>query len=255
MTSLTYTRPWITDYQKTAIFTDTRYAVIEATTKAGKTVGCIIWLTEQAMKGKPGQNFWWVAPIYPQAKIAYRRLKRMLPRHVYMANETELTLTLANQAVIWFKGADKPDSLFGEDVYAAVVDEATRCKEDAWHAVRTTLTATTGPIRIIGNVRGRKNWAYRMARKAESGEPGMSYAKITARDAVGAGILEDAEIEDARRTLPDSVFRELYLAEPSDDGGNPFGIDAIRQCVNGLSDGSPVVWGWDDRTSMSRNRT
>ena len=189
-----YTRPWITDYQKAAIFSPERYAVIEATTKAGKTVGCIVWLTEQAMAGKPGQNFWWVAPIFPQGKIAFRRLKRMLPREVYTANETELTLTLANGAVIWFKGADKPDSLYGEDVFAAVIDEASRCKEDAWHAVRSTLTATKGPIRIIGNVKGRKNWAYNMARQAEAGAEGMSYAKITAHDAVAAGILDAAEI-------------------------------------------------------------
>jgi hypothetical protein len=43
------------------------------------------------------------------------------------------------------------------------------------------------------------------------------------------------------------VFRELYLAEPSDDGGNPFGIAAIAACVvaGPLSKASPVVWGWD----------
>ena len=147
--------------------------------------------------------------------------------------------------MIWFKGADKPDALYGEDVYAAVMDEATRCKEEAWHALRTTLTATRGPIRIIGNVKGRRNWAYMLARKAESGEVGMGYAKITAQDAVKAGILADAEIEDAKHVLPDAVFRELYMAEPSDDEGNPFGVDAIRACIDNFSSGEPVVFGLD----------
>lgn len=205
----------------------------------------MVWLTEQAMAGKPGRNYWWVAPIYGQAKIAYRRLKRGLPQQVYTPNESELTLTLANGAVIWFKGADKPDSLYGEDVYAAVIDEASRCKDDAWHAVRTTLTQTRGPLRIIGNVKGRKNWAYQLARRAEAGEPGMRYAKITAWDAVEAGVLDRSEIEDARRQLPENVFRELYLAEASDDEGNPFGINAIRRQVAPLSTADPDVWGWD----------
>ncbi len=242
---LIYERPWLATYQREALFHEARYGLIEATTKAGKTVGCMVWLTEQAMKGRAGWNYWWVAPIYPQAKIAYRRLKRALPRHVYHANENEQFLTLANDAVIWFKGADKPDSLYGEDVYAAVIDEASRCKEDAWHAVRSTLTATRGPIRIIGNVKGRKNWAYVMARKAEAGEPGMHYAKITAHDAVEAGILSAAEVEDAQRMLPEAVFRELYLAEPSDDGGNPFGIGAIQRCIGELSYQPPVCYGLD----------
>jgi hypothetical protein len=241
-----YTRPWLYPAQEAAIFSPARYSVIEASTKSGKTVGCLAWLAEQAMGGREGRNYWWVAPVYPQAKIAYRRMKRGLPRQLYDSNETELSVTLANGAVLWFKGSDNPDSLYGEDVYAAVIDEASRCKEEAWHAVRSTLTATRGPIRIIGNVKGRKNWAYLLARKAEAGEPGMHYARITASDAVLAGVLDAEEIEDARSKLPESVYRELYQAEPSDDEGNPFGLTAIEACLTrGLSAAPPVAWGWD----------
>lgn len=240
-----YQRPTLYPKQLRAIFAPERYALCEASSKSGKTLGCIVWLAEQAMAGTAGQNFWWVAPIYSQAKIAYRRLKSGLPPEVYTANETELTLTLLNGAVLWFKGADHPDALYGEDVHAAVIDEASRVKEEAYHAVRSTLTATRGPIRIIGNVKGRKNWAYQLARRAEAGAPDMSYHKLTAYDAVEAGVLAQEEVEDAKRQLPENVFRELYLAEPSDDGGNPFGLAAIRSCVAPLSPDEPVVWGWD----------
>jgi len=231
--------------QRDAIFAPARYVVIEASTKSGKTVGCMAWLLEEALKGKAGQNFWWVAPVYPQAKIAFRRMKRGLPSEVFTANESELTLTLANGAVIWFKGGDKPDSLYGEDVFAAVIDEASRCKEEAWYAVRSTLTATRGRLRVIGNVKGRRNWAYRLARRAEGGDPDMAFAKITALDAVTAGVLRAEEIEDARRQLPEAVFRELYLAEASDDEGNPFGIQAIRDCIAPMSTAPPVAFGVD----------
>jgi hypothetical protein len=248
---LTYQRPKLYPKQEEAIFNDSRYGIIEASSKSGKTVGCMAWLMEQAVKGKPGHNFWWVAPIRPQAQIPFRRMKRGLPQSIYVANEAELTLTLANGAILTFKGADNPDSLYGEDVYAAVIDEASRCKEEAWHAIRSTLTATRGPIRIIGNVKGRKNWAYKLARKAEAGEPGMHYAKITAPDAVQAGILADEEVADAKRQLPTAVFQELYMAEPSDDEGNPFGIDAIGKCVGSLHDTcEPARWGWDLAKSL-----
>jgi len=214
-----YSRPYIYPAQEQAIFHGKRYGLIEASTKTGKTIGCIIWLAEQAMMGRVGNNYWWVAPIFPQAKIAFRRLKRGLPREYYIANESEMSLTLVNGAVIWFKGADKPDSLYGEDVHAAVVDEASRVKEEAWYAVRSTLTATRGKVRIIGNVKGRKNWFYGLCRRAQSGDDDYHYSKITAYDAAEAGILSLEEVEDAKRTLPDAVFRELYLAEASDDGG------------------------------------
>src|SRR2546423_6650570 len=99
--------------QSEAIFNDARYAIAECSTKSGKTVACLVWLLEQAMQAHRGQNFWWVAPVYSQAEIAYGRMKVGLPRDLYEANETQLRITLANGAVLWFKSAEKPDNLYG----------------------------------------------------------------------------------------------------------------------------------------------
>ena len=244
--NLEYERPYLYPKQYAAIFDERRISCIEASTKSGKTSGSIIWLVEKALAGKPGQNFWWVAPVSVQAEIAFRRMRMALPRDFCTAHLQAKTLTLLNGTIVWFKSGDHPDGLYGEDVYAAVIDEASRFKEGAWHAVRSTLTATRGQIRIIGNVKGRRGWFYQMARRAEHGEPDIGYHKIVASDAVEAGVLEADEIEQARHDLPENVFRELYLAEPSDDGGNPFGMQHIRACVApGLSPGQPRWWGWD----------
>ena len=244
---LDYDRPFLYPKQLDAIFDDRRYSFIEASTKAGKTSGCIVWITEQAIHGREGWNYWWIAPVSGQADIAFRRCLRAIPQELRNENQTLKTITLINGAVIWFKSADKPDSLYGEDVYAAVMDEASRTKEDAWFAIRSTLTATRGPIRIIGNVKGRRNWFYQLARKAQRNEdPNFGYHKITAIDAIAAHILEKDEVEDARKVLPEAVFRELYLAEPSDDQGNPFGLKAIAKCVQPMTrDAIAVVGGWD----------
>ncbi|CAB5220279.1 Terminase-like family [uncultured Caudovirales phage] len=247
-----YQRPWLYPKQREAIFDcvdingkASRYAFIEASTKAGKTSACIAWLFEKAIVGKKGQNFWWVAPVYTQAKIAFRRMKDGVPKTLYVANESELFIRLANGATIWFKSAEKPDNLYGDDVHAAVIDEASRAREEAWHAIRSTLTATKGPIRAIGNVKGRKNWFFKLARIAEAGAEGMSHAKLNAWDAVAGGVLDKAEIEDARRLLPENVFKELYLAEASDDEGNPFGFKHITACTAELSENPPVAIGVD----------
>ena len=247
MTTLTrtYQRPTLYLKQEDAIFCNERYSVIEGSTKCVKTVACLAWILEQALMGKPGQTYWWIAPVYPQAKIAFRRLKRGLQQEVFTSNESELTVTLVNGVVIAFKSAEKPDNLYGEDVYGCVMDEATRAREESWHAVRSTLTATRGKIRIIGNVKGRRNWAYQLARRAESGVEDWHYAKLTAYDAVDAGVLDIDEINQAQAQLPENVFKELYLAEPSNDGGNPFGQDAIRKCITALGNKPPVVYGID----------
>lgn len=242
-----YERPWMYEKQTVAIFNDRRYSLVEASTKSGKTHGCIVWFLEKAFtEGEEGRHYWWVAPVSDQADIAFRRIKTGLDDDIYSANETRRTITLWNGAMLWFKSGDNPDSLYGEDVYGAVVDEASRVKEESWFALRSTLTATQASVRIIGNVKGRNNWMYRLARLAQGGHPDMYYAKITALDAAEAGIISWKEIEDAKQIYPEAVFRELYLAEPGDDEGNPFGAHHIEACTRPeMKEGVPVVWGWD----------
>lgn len=247
MVTVVFHRPRLYPKQFAAIYDARRIVVIEASTKSGKTHGCIVWLFEKALAARPGQHVWWIAPVYRQAKIAYRRLRRWLIRQgaVFKASDSELTITPVNGVMITFLSADNPDNLYGEDVAAAVMDEASRAKEDAWFAIRSTLTATRGPIRLIGNCKGRKNWLYRLGARARDGDPTMGYHKLTAYDAVEGGVLDAEEVEHARAGLPEHVFRELYLAEPTDDGANPFDLRAIAGCLAPLSSDPPVCWGWD----------
>ncbi len=249
MASYVYQRPKLYKLQSEAFFNDFRYAWIEGSTKSGKTVSCMAWIVEEAIfLGKEGREFWWVAPVSSVASIAFKRLKRGISPFFIrsiISSEGKECITLINGAVIRFKSGEKTDSLFGEDVWAAVLDEASRMREEAFHAVRSTLTATRGKIRIIGNVKGRKNWFFRGCRKAEAGEPGHIFRKITALDAVAAGVFPQEELDDARRALPDAVYRELYLCEPSDDGGNPFGLKYIRSNIAEVSKKPTAAFGGD----------
>jgi len=243
--------PPMAQYQMDAIFCAERSSIIEATTKCGKTFGCMCWLLAEAFeRGLRGHEFWWVAPVYPQAEIAFRRFKAMLgaidpDRSKWKPNAKDLTVTLPNGSIIRHRSGDKPDNLYGEDVQAMVIDEATRLREEAWHACRTTITATRGRLRIIGNVKGRRNWAYKLAQRAKAGREGWRYGRMTADDAIEAGILKREEVEAAAEDLPEDVFRELYYAEPSDDGGNPFGLKHIAACIEPLSGEAPTVFGVD----------
>jgi hypothetical protein len=229
---ISYKRPPLTYYQREILDAEERFTITEASTKTGKTASHIIWLFEQGLKLKEGQNVWWVAPVYGQAEIAFNRMRHQVSqKNIFEVNQSKLKLTLPTGGVIQFKSAQDPDNLYGEDVYAAVFDEASRAKEAAWFALRSTLTATRGKCKIIGNAKGKKNWMYRLGSKARAGEPDYKYFKITAYDAVKAGILSIEEVEQAKRDLPDYVFKELYLAEPNEDGANPFGYTHINNCL------------------------
>jgi hypothetical protein len=257
-----YTRPKLYPYQTEILNSPARYTCTEAATKCGKTSSHIIWLWEEALRCKLNQSVWWVAPTFAQAKIAFDRMRAFVEikdsntgapiRDFLKFNETNLTITLPTGARIQFKTGEKPDNLYGDDVYAACVDEASRCRESAWFALRSTLTATAGKCKFIGNVVGKKNWFYRLSQKAKQGDdPDYQYFKITAYDAAAAGMLTKdgrpfiEEIESAKKDLPENIFKELYLAEPSDDGANPFGLTHIAKALFEISSNPSVCYGID----------
>jgi len=158
-------KPKLADYQEDILYNKARFTITEACTKVGKTFSHIWWLFEQAhsKNNKPNYNYWWVAPVYNQAKIAFNRMKVKLPKNgMYKVNESNLTITTPIGTVMQFKSAEKPDNLFGEDVYGIVFDEAPRARVSAWYALRTTITSTGGKLKMIGNFGGSANWMHQL---------------------------------------------------------------------------------------------
>lgn len=207
------------------------------------TFSHIWWIFERAHEpwNKEGYNHWWVAPVYSQTKIAFKRLRVKLgSTGIYKINESNLTITCPNGAVIHFKSADKPDNLFGEDVYSIVFDEAPRAKVEAFYALRSTITATKGKMKLIGNFGGISNWMHQLKEKSKNDKE-YAYFKITAWDAVNEGILDELEILQAQRDLPAKVFKQLYLAEEqeSDD------MLCTYEAINDL---------WTNKAGKNKNR-
>lgn len=223
-------RPNLTKYQEDFLYNDSRFTIIESSTKAGKTYSHIWWIFELAHlpSNKPNMNYWWVAPSYSQSKIAFNRLRiKVAKSGLYKINESNLIITTPLGTHIHFKSAEKPDLLFGEDVYGCVMDEAPRCRVEAFYALRSTLTATRGSMKLIGNFGGISNWMHQLKEKSKVDKE-YAYFKVTAYDAVEAGILDKEEVEQARRDLPLNVFKQLYLAESSESSDMLVTFSAIQ---------------------------
>ncbi len=241
------TKPRLVPYQQAIIDSKARFTVTTAATKIGKTFSHSWWLFDESCRPpKPGANYWWVAPVFSQAEIAFNRMKRFLGHSSdYRINLSKMYIESPVESFLHYKSAENPDTLYGEDVYAAVFDEYTRAKEQAWFALRSTLTATNGKCKFIGNAKGRKNWGYKLALKAKSGEQNYEFFKVTAYDAINEGILTLEEVEQAKRDLPKHAFDELYLAEELEDGANPFGYAFINRQIKPISNNPPVCYGVD----------
>lgn len=222
-------KPKLTSYQEDFLYNKSRFTITEASTKVGKTFSHIWWIFERAHEpwNKEGYNHWWVAPVYSQTRIAFKRLRAKVGKTgIYKINESNLTITCPNGSIIHFKSADKPDNLFGEDVYSIVFDEAPRAKEDAFFALRSTITATKGIMKLIGNFGGVANWMHQLKEKSKTDKE-YAYYKVTAWDAVAEGILEEEEILQAQKDLPPKIFKQLYLAEEQESEDQLISFDTI----------------------------
>ena len=223
--------PKLTSYQYKVINSDARFTITEASTKAGKTYSHISWLFKKAheLNNATNHKYWWVAPVYSQSKIAFKRLRRNLSKFdIYRFNESDLIIYCPNGAEMHFKSAEKPDNLYGEDVYAAVFDEAPRARPESWYALRSTLSATEAPCKLIGNFGGISNWVHKLKERAKD-DSSYEYFKITCWDAIKEGVLSENEVLQAKKDLPEKIFKELYEAEASESDGQLITNESINK--------------------------
>lgn len=223
--------PTLTDYQKSFMYNDARVSIIIASTKCGKTFALIWWLFEEATNAidPDGKHYFWIAPTHKQAEIAYKRLKRnLVTKGFHRFNDSQMFIHCPNGAIIQFKTGEVPDNIYGDDAWGVVIDEAPRCRPEIWDAVRSIVTATEAPIKMIGNFGGVSNWVSKLKDKAEH-DDNYEFFKVTCWDAVDAGILSREEVDQAKLDLHPKSFASLYEAEAIEGDDQLISYESIKK--------------------------
>jgi len=204
-----------------------RFRIVSAGRRFGKT---LLGVDAAIRAGEaPSQVIWWVAPVYAQAMKGWRFFEQYLPKCLIKAwNKSEKYVELLNGSRIWIKSADNPQHLEGEGINFLVIDEAALLKDGSrvWQeALRPALSDTKGRVLLISRPRG-KNWFYQEFLRGNDPD----YPEYMSFHAVSANnpYIDPAEIAEAKRQLPEAVFKIHYLAEFTDDAGLVFsGLDKI----------------------------
>lgn len=199
-----------------------RFRIVACGRRYGKTTTCAKETRDDLLSNGPAWLTWWVAPTYQQAKIGFRTLLEELPEeYVSEIHRSELRVVAATGARCEFKSADQPDNLRGEGVDKLIVDEGPEVSEYAYqNALRPTLTDSVHSRMIaIGTPKGR-GWFFRLWQRGNSPD-WPDYESFRAPTTDNPFINRD-DVEEARRSLPDRVFRQEYLAEFIDETGGVF---------------------------------
>lgn len=209
-----------------------RFLFIATGTKTGKTSALAIWDAEGIALG---ERCAWVGPYYKRTRTGFEIIASAFGdaarAGLAKIREDKMQIELASTGgVLECFSGDNPDSIYGERFHRVVVDEATRQPAAVLPAVVSTVTATGGKIRFAFNLdRGRKNWAVQGFLNARAGgDPDHGFVFLTTAE---SPYVPKESIEAARRTLPDSVFRALYLGEIQEDGAGVF--RGVERCHAG----------------------
>ena len=207
-------------YQRAFHNSRARFRLFIAGRRSGKTLGAAQEAVRLALSIPNGIG-WIVAPTYPISRVAWRQFLKILPKQLIRShNKAERIIELVNGHVIECRSAHKPEDLVGEGLDWLWIDEAARVKREAWEeSLRPTLTDKKGRAFFTTTPRGR-NWVWELYCLGQDRlQPEYENFHFPTS---GNPHIDPEEIELARKTLPELVFRQEYLAEFLDDVNQVF---------------------------------
>ena len=209
--------PW----QQTVFRDSTRFKVVAAGRRCGKSRMAAVTLLIEGLKCPQGSAVLYVSPTMGQSRQIIWDLLLDLGREVIQSSHVNnLDITLINGARIYVRGADRPDTLRGVSLTYAVLDEVADIKPEAWEQViRASLSDKRGRALFIGTPKGR-NWFHDTFKLGESGEDEdwKSWHFTTADNP----LIDPKEIESAKKTLSSFAFKQEYMASFSNAGSDVF---------------------------------
>lgn len=208
------------DWQKIVWNDTTRFKVVAAGRRTGKSRLAAYLLLVNALKSDKGQVFY-VAPTQGQARDIMWNLLLEIGRPVIEnSHVNNMQVRLVNGTTISLKGADRPETMRGVSLKFLVLDEYADMKPDVWELIlRPALTDLKGEALFIGTPMGRNHF-YELYKQAElDGDPNFKAWHFTSYD---NNLLDREEIDSAKRSMSSFAFRQEFMASFEARGSEMF---------------------------------
>lgn len=185
-----------------------RFATLVCHRRAGKTVAAVNDLIIGALECPlPRPQLAYIAPNYQQAKrIAWEYVKQFGAPLIQQTHESELRVTLKNDAKIYLLGAEKADSLRGIYLDGAILDEFAQIRPSAVsQVILPCLSDRQGWLVATGTPRG-KNHFYDYYNRAKN-DPAWYSLLIKASQ---SGIIPQEELALIRSQMDASDYEQEF---------------------------------------------
>ncbi len=153
----------------------------------------------------------WVSPVYNQANKVYEQIVSAFANTdiITKKDSQKLKIVFCNGSMLQFFSAERYDNIRGFTFDYLVCDEFAFMDEKAWTEVlRATVLVKGKKVLLISTPKG-KNHFYKLHQLDGINEQYKSFT-MTSYD---NPMINPSEIDDAKLTLPEMIFRQEYLAE------------------------------------------
>lgn len=214
------------DWQKQVWADDTRFKIVAAGRRTGKSRLAAWMLIVNALQADKGHVFY-VAPTQGQARdIMWQTLLELAHPVVTNAHINNLQIKLVNGATISLKGADRPETMRGVSLKFLVMDEYADMKPEVFEQIlRPALADQKGAALFIGTPMGRNHF-YDLYKYAEL-EDDESYTAwhFTSYD---NELLDPEEIDLAKKSMSSYAFRQEFMASFEARGSEMFKEEWVK---------------------------
>ncbi|QDP53919.1 MAG: putative terminase large subunit [Prokaryotic dsDNA virus sp.] len=228
--------------RKEILYNPARFKVIVAGRRWGKTVLSLMYLLKDSFQ--PNERRWFITPTYRQGKmIVFPVLRQMFAGFDNAKlNESEMSVVFSNGAELAVKGADNEHNLRGVELTKAVMDEMAYIKPHVWEEIIMPMLATTqGECLFIGTPSG-YDIMYELYNKGQSDTNWKSWQFKT----IDGGFVPKEEIDLARRTMDDIVFRQEFEGSFETTGNRAaYNFSRDDHCIKANELSSNLWWGVD----------
>lgn len=215
-----------------------KYYILNIGRQWGKTQLGINQMLYWAINDR-GCNIAWVTPIYKQGKKVFTELEKATRSSgLFDYNQSELTIKGFNSTISFFSG-ERPDNIRGNTFDYLIIDEFAFTRDELWSEVLSATVLVKGKKVIFISTPKGKNHFYTLSLQPNY-DNRYKYFHFTSYD---TPYINHLDLEERKRSLPDHVFKQEYLAEFLDNSSGLF--TNIRECI-GVANSSVNYYGGVD---------
>lgn len=217
-----------------------RFNTLSCGRRWGKSALSVNLLCETALDGYPAGYF---APTYKLLDGTFNECLAALEPVLKRKNDHQF-IELITGGKIEFWSLENELAGRSRKYKRAIIDEAAFAKQlwTRWtESIRATLSDFKGDAWFLSTPKGKNDFHKLFMRGKMSEENWMSWQMSTYSNP----FIDPAEVDDAKKDLPELAFSQEYMAEFNENVANPFGVEFINQCTYGMSTLPAVVFGID----------